>query len=75
VIELGKSVALQLRDMAGRNGGLRGMMCEFTKSTKAKHSRTDVAYEEARAPAWALAIPEIDLHEVLARTWERGMSG
>jgi len=73
VIEVGKSVGLMLRDLTHRNGGLRGMLVEFGKSTKAKQSHTEVEYIDEHAPAWCLALPEPDLREVLERTWERQM--
>jgi len=71
VIEFSKPVAELLRDWSRRNGGFRGMMVEFTKATKSKHSRMEVKYIDAVATPFCLAVEPYDLGEVMRLTWER----
>jgi hypothetical protein len=71
VMEVGKSVGLQLRDWAARRGSMRGMLVEFCKATGAKRSHTELSYVEMEeAPVW-LKHGAPDLKLVLERTWAR----
>lgn len=71
VIEMSKSVALAVKDFASSNGGLHGLLVEFVKSARSKHSRMECMFLNEHAPGWAFAMQGLDLAEVLARTWER----
>jgi len=71
VIEVGESIALTLKDLCSRNGGLRGMIVECMKATKSKHSRMEMVPVHEAPPAWALALAPLDLREVLEKTWQR----
>lgn len=71
VLELSKGVADVLRGWADQNGGLHGMLVEFSKASKSKHSRMEVDWVRESAPSWAFCLPGLDLKEVLSRTWDR----
>jgi hypothetical protein len=71
VIEISESVAALLKQWAVPNGGARGLILEFSKATKSKHSRMEIARIDEHPPAWAMAMEALDLHEVLANTWDR----
>lgn len=71
VIELSESVARLIREWAIPNEGARGLIVEFGKASKSKHSRLEVSLIREVPPSWCLSMQPLDLHEVLARTWER----
>ena len=71
VIEVSESVAQLVREWAVPNGGARGLIVEFEKSTGSKHSRMDVRLIREHPPGWALACQEPDLGMILRRTWEK----
>lgn len=71
VLEMSESVAHLIREWAVAQSGARGLIVEFGKVSKSKHSRLEVNLIREHAPGWALAMEPLDLHEVLARTWER----
>jgi hypothetical protein len=75
VIEMGKSNALLVRSWAGRNGGLRGMTLELSKSSSHKQSRMELLYIDRPAAPWISGLKAPDLAAALHRTWERMGSG
>lgn len=72
LMEVGRSVALELRDMSERAGAFRGMRVEFTRSTHSKQSRMEVALQDPEEDGWwkKLTIPEV--RKALQATWKRG---
>lgn len=71
VLEVSESVANLVKQWSVPNNGSRGLILGLRKVTRAKNSRTDVELVKESAPAWAMALEPLDLHEVLAKTWEK----
>jgi hypothetical protein len=71
VIELSQSVADLVRAFSDRHGVMRGMVLDFTKAARSKHSRMEVSYIDQVAPGWCTTMEGLDLREVLGSTWER----
>jgi len=71
VFEFGASVSQLIQQWSAGLGYLRGMMIEVTRASKSKHSRMEIALIREHPLAWVMATQELDLIEVLERTWER----
>lgn len=71
LLEVGRNVALTVREFAARNGGLRGLMLEFTKMGHSKHCRMEVyAHYENTVPGWE-KVKAPDMKAALVATWEK----
>jgi hypothetical protein len=71
LLEVGRSVALQVRDFLPRNEGFRGMVLEFGKYTTAKQSRMEVTYVERPEGPWWRELEVPDVAAALRSTWEK----
>jgi len=71
LLEVGKTVALQIRDWVPRNGGLRGMVLELGKYTTSKQSRMEVAFVERSEGPWWHSLEAPDVRRALRSTWEK----
>ena len=69
LLEMGRSNGLAVRDWCGRNGGLKGMVLEFYKHSKASTSRTEVSYIDRLPPPWVYAMPVPEVRKALVNTW------
>jgi hypothetical protein len=71
LIETGKGNGQQIQDWAQRNGGLPGMVLEFSKHTKNPQSRTDIRYIDIPVEfPWRMCeVPDIFL--ALYLTWNK----
>jgi len=75
ILDVGKSVADMLREWTGRKGCFRGMMLEFTKASRSKHSRMEVHYIDRPEPSWMVTMQPVNLLEALESTWDRQVNG
>jgi hypothetical protein len=75
IMEVGSSVAAQLKDWVARTGCFRGMLVEMSKPSSSKHSRTELEYKELADPPVWLKHPAPDLAVCLRRTWARQEEG
>lgn len=71
LIEVGRSVALQIRDLVARNEGLPGMVLELGKYTSAKQSRMEVAYVDRPQGPWWRGLEVPDAAAALRSTWDK----
>jgi hypothetical protein len=69
LIELSRSVALQIRDWEPRNEGLRGMELVLTKESFAKQSRMVVDYGTGCEVPWWRGLDVPDVAAALRSTW------
>jgi len=61
LLEVGQTVAREIREHSMAFGGLRGLCMEFTKHSFSKNSRMEVTVHEHTEPPWwrELAVPSI----------------
>jgi len=71
VLEVGKPVALALRDRALREGTCRGLVFELARAAKSKHARVEATFLNEMPPTWVAGLAPLDLVEVLDKTWSR----
>lgn len=71
LIELGRSVGLEIRDLVARHGQLRGMPIELSRLSYSRNSRMEVEYVDREIGNWwyELAVP--DAKKALEATWLR----
>ncbi len=74
VLELGSAGGYELRDRAGSNGGLRGVVVEVRRAGKSKHSRLELRFLDEHAGPSLLSLESLDLRSVLETTWKREAS-
>jgi hypothetical protein len=75
IMEVGKTVGLQLRDRAASHGSCRGLLVEFSKASSSKRSHTELRFVDVVDPPVWLRFPAPDLKMCLERTWARIDSG
>jgi len=71
LLEVGRSVGLELRDMSKRHGQLRGMCFCLSRISYSKQSRMEVEYEERDTPGWVFELRAPDIRKALECTWRR----
>jgi hypothetical protein len=71
LMEVGKSIANQLRDAALSRGEFRGMVIELSKYSYAKNSRMELTVLWNIEPTGIDAIEVPDIPEALRATWEK----
>lgn len=71
LLEVGKSIGLQIRDWIARRGQLHGMSIALTKQTLAKQSRTEIEYVEGQDPEWLDGTECPDVRRALESTWDK----
>lgn len=71
LLELGRGNGLQLRDWAGRNGGLKGLSFEVGKEGTSRQSRTVIHYIDQPQPISTVELPVPDPFKALYFTWRR----
>ena len=74
LMEVGRSVGLELRAMAEAAGKFRGLVLEFGKHSKSDRSRMEVRSLDMVASAKWMVLPIPDIGKALKLTWERGGS-
>jgi len=70
LIELGRQAALQIKDHAPVNDGLRGMTIAITRYSNSKLSRLEIDFPDRAAPGDMWEMPEPDLRRALVSTWQ-----
>lgn len=75
LMEVGRSVGLELRAWSEQAGQLRGMVLEFSKHSKSDKSRTEMKWIHQEAGGHWMTLPIPDIGRALKLTWERGGSG
>lgn len=71
LLEVGRSVALLIRDWEGRNDGLRGMELHLSKESYAKNSRMVVEYVASCEGPWWRNLEVPDVRGALVATWRK----
>jgi hypothetical protein len=71
LLELGRTVALELRDLADKAGYLRGLRVFIGKHSHSKHSRMEVEWIEKGAENWWRTLVVPDVMRALELTWEK----
>lgn len=71
LLETGRTVAQEIRDIAARSGELRGLMLEITKHSLSRKSRMEVAEIVGDPGDWWQGFKVIDLKEALLATWSK----
>lgn len=69
MLEVGKPLALQIRDWSESRGRLRGLAIELYRASRSKHSRIEIARFEGTVPLPFLKFPSLDVPKVLKATW------
>jgi hypothetical protein len=75
IMEVGKTVGLQIRDRAAAVGSCRGLLVEFSKASSSKRSHTEMRFIDIVDPPVWLRFPPPDLKMCLERTWARQERG
>lgn len=75
LIEVGRTVGLEIRDLAKRHGQLRGMGIELTRFSYSKQSRMEVEYVDRDFGNWWGILPVPDCRRALEATWKRAGKG
>lgn len=71
LMEVGQTVARELRDLAVRHDGMPGMVVEFTKYSLAKNSRMEIRLVEREESPWWREIDVPDIKLALRLQWEK----
>ena len=71
LIEVGRSVALEIIDLVGRHGQLRGMGIELSRVSYSRQSRMEVDYVDREFGKWWYELPIPDVTKALEMTWKR----
>jgi hypothetical protein len=71
IIEVGRTVGLQIKEMASSAGTSRGLWLEFGKETTAKQSRMTIKQILEPTGDWWHELPVPDMREALAATWDK----
>lgn len=71
LLEIGRSVALQLRDWAETRGKMRGLCFEITKYSGSKNSRMEINHIPNPVGFQYAHIPTPDITTALVATWQK----
>lgn len=71
LLELGRSVALEIRDLADIRGSLRGLRVFICKHSNSRHSRMEVEAVRDTEESWWRFLPVPDVVRALQLTWEK----
>lgn len=71
LLEMGRTVALEVRDLADRRGGLRGLRIFIAKHSNSRHSRMEVEQVSDTQEKWWMFLPVPDVKRALELTWEK----
>lgn len=71
LLEVGDTVAKDLRDIAIRHNGMKGMIVEISKHTFSKQSRMEVSYIDREEPPWWREIDAPDIQKALYLGWQK----
>lgn len=71
LLETGRTVAQEVRDLAARIGGLRGLMLEISKHSLSRKSRMEVINVPGDPGTWFEKLPPIDIEQALRATWSK----
>lgn len=71
LVEMGRGNGLLLQDWSFVQGGLRGMLIEMSKQSKASQSRTEIKLVERPVPLWIDGLEGPDVGLALFLTWEK----
>lgn len=71
LLEVGRSVALEIRDAADRGGGLRGLSVVISKHSSSRHSRMEVEQCSESESTWWQKLTVPDVKKALFLTWEK----
>lgn len=71
LLEVGNTVALELRDLAVRHDGLKGLVVEISKHSFSRQSRMELKYVDREEPPWWREIDVPDIELALWLTWQK----
>lgn len=71
LLEVGNTVALELRDLDVRHQGLRGMVVEISKHSFSRQSRMELRYIEREEEQWWKEIDFPDIKTALYLGWQK----
>ena len=71
LLEVGQTVATELRDLAVNHGGLKGMVIEISKHTFSKRSRMEIRYVSRQEEHWWKEIDVPDIRTALFLGWQK----
>lgn len=69
--DVGRSVALELRDLASSRGGLVGLWIQASHHSHSKQSRTEIEVVETKCPSWVIQIEPPNVVRALVSTWQK----
>jgi len=69
--DIGRSIALEIRDLAQPHGPLRGTLLEISHVSHSKQSRTSLNYIPWTPPRWIDDIDTPDVLRALVETWRK----
>lgn len=71
LLEVGRSVAVEIRDRAGSIGKLRGTLWEFGRHSHSKQSRLEASLVDGAATPFVLSREVPDIRRALRATWQK----
>lgn len=71
IIEVGRTIALEIRDLASGKRPLRGMTIELSRHSHSKQSRMEVQYVDIETPQWISGLETPDPKTAIVSTWQK----
>jgi len=69
--DMGRSVALEVRDLAVSQGGLRGLWIQVSHHSHSRQSRTEVVRITDTVPGWIRTMEIPNVSRALVETWRK----
>lgn len=71
ILEVGRTIALEIRDISGGKRPLRGMTIELSRHSHSKQSRMEAKYIDIDTPDWVLRLEAPDPKAAIVATWQK----
>lgn len=71
ILEVGRTIALEIRDLSTGRRPLRGMTIEFSRHSHSKQSRMEVQYVDIETPEWTTRLEVPDPKAAIVATWQK----
>lgn len=70
--DMGRSVAMEVRDLAAGRGAVRGLCLDVSHYSRARQSRTELEVIACEVPGWVAGLECPDIRRALVETWRKG---